>query len=180
MLSWKTIRQKNGGQKKSAFVSIQDACRMLRPQRLSCTRRTIHNPTSHFELPMRYLAQVSTDLEIKRLMVCVDRDGACLLFCYDSEFDTSCIGDDWFENEQQAFDYCRNFYSAEFTDWFVVGATAPHCQDDWIAAVRIPGRETGNPQWGRLQLFMNGQWTELDMEALPKIEIDYSRLKRRG
>ena len=125
---------------------------------------------------MRYHARVPTHPEIKRLIVHVTEDSSCLLYLYDTDYDTACIADYWFENVQQAFDYSNTEYGVKGEDWSAIGVTPQHCQDDWITPTRIPGRETGNPEWGRLQQLVNGQWAELDMQALPKIEIDYSRL----
>ncbi len=126
---------------------------------------------------MRFLARVHNHPQIKRLMAHVTGDGSCLLYSYDSDHDTACLADDWFENPDQAFDHCARNYGVERNDWFVIAATAPHCQDDWITPTRIPGRETGNPDWGRLQMLIDGRWTEVDMHSLPKVAIDYSQLK---
>ena len=126
---------------------------------------------------MRYHARVLNHGEVKRLMARVTEGDACLLYLYDSEYDTCCIADYWFENLEQAFDYSNTVYGVQRMNWAVIGATEPHCQDDWITPTRIPGRDTGSPVWGRLEQLVNGQWSELNMQALPKIEIDYSSHK---
>ncbi len=70
---------------------------------------------------------------------------ACCI--YESECDTSCIADEWFENVEQALDYSNAVYGVKNAEWSVIGATPQHCQDDWITPTRIPGREIGKPEW---------------------------------
>jgi biofilm protein TabA len=111
-------------------------------------------------------------------MAHVDGNGSCLLYIYDSDFDTPCIKDQWYESIEDAFNVSNEEFGVDRNSWLVVGVTPEHCQDDWITPARIPGRETGSPAWGRLQLLLDAKWTEVDMKATSNIPINYDNFDR--
>lgn len=46
--------------------------------------------------------------------------------------------------------------------WIMIEDPLPGCQHDCILPIRVKGRETGNPQWGRYEILENGEWWEYD------------------
>lgn len=39
----------------------------------------------------------------------------------------------------------------------------PDCQRDAFLPIRVKGRNTGNPQWGQLEILKDGQWVDYSM-----------------
>jgi len=110
---------------------------------------------------MRYIAKTKImNIEIKRLMI-HDCDEGVYLFEYDIIDDGSSLGDCWFENLDMAFDSCKEDYGVDRDEWEQIPDPLEHCQQDWIKPVRVVGRSTGNPQWGRLEELVEGNWIEI-------------------
>jgi hypothetical protein len=114
---------------------------------------------------MRYLAKVTHHPEVRRVIVHKLVDESCLIYLYNSEFDSACIADLSVETLDDAFEQCVDDYEIAPTDWFIVGKTPEHCQDDWITPARIPDRASGHPKWGKLQVLLDGVWTEVDIKC---------------
>lgn len=59
----------------------------------------------------------------------------------------------------------------EFTDeldergWIEIDDPLPDCQHDCILPIRVKGRNTGKPQWGKFEILSNGQWIDYDPPA---------------
>jgi len=103
---------------------------------------------------------------------------AALLFTYDSLFDTGSTGGDyWFESVADAVDCVNEEYGTSATTWFATEDQPEHCQQDWITPARVPGRETGNPIFGSLQLMIGNAWVDLG-DASKEIEIDYNSMAK--
>ena len=104
-------------------------------------------------------------------------DGSALLYAYESRHDGGCNGDYWFETVEDAAECAFEDYGVKPEAWFDVPDPFEHCQSDWITPAKIPGRETGDPEWGRLQILQAGQWREIDMNVPCTVEIDYGLLR---
>lgn len=98
------------------------------------------------------------------------------MYEFGSVYDCGCNDDLWFRSVADAFECMAEDYSEDALDWFLVEPPQEHCQGDWITPARIPGRETGDPQWGRLQLKMDGEWKEHNMAVPSAVIIDYNKL----
>ncbi len=103
---------------------------------------------------------------------------AALLFEFASEFDGGSKGDDWFESVSEAIACVIDDYGDSSITWFAAEDQQIHCQQDWITPARVPGRETGSPIFGRLELLVDDEWIEFNPEDPPEIEIDYSSVTR--
>ena len=106
------------------------------------------------------IATVNGHQRVKRLMIC-EADGGAYLFVYEQEEDGACAEDQWFDNVADAQDCAAEDFGVRQSDWSQIDGPMPHCQDDWIQPVRIPGRETGSPQWGKFEVLRDGQWIEI-------------------
>ena len=109
---------------------------------------------------MRYLARVLNHPEVRRLIIYCGSDGTYLFF-YNSEEDGGCSGDWWFPSIEDAFDLATEEYRVQRDAWHSIPDPLPYCQHDWIAPARIPGRESGNPQWGSLEVLKDGIWVQV-------------------
>ncbi|MCB2406435.1 hypothetical protein [Hymenobacter lucidus] len=92
----------------------------------------------------------------------IHEDGAngVYLFGFDKLEDSEGLGDDWFETVADADAAAAQKYNVTATDWQLISDPLEHCQQDWIAPVRVKGRPEGNAQWGQLEKRVNGQWVE--------------------
>lgn len=110
---------------------------------------------------MRLTANIKqSDSEIKRLMIYDSGDGV-YLFGYDREIDCSALWDYWFENIDDAIESGFDDYGVEKSDWRQISDPWENCQHDWIAPVRVKGREFGKPEWGKLEKLVNDKWIDL-------------------
>lgn len=137
-------------------------------------------PLNHYAqaFTLRYLAVTTNDPAVSRVMIVEIDDGAALLFTYGSVFDGGCTSDFWFESVADAVGCVLEEYAVSSTTWFATDDPPIYCQQDWITPVRVPGRESGNPIFGTLQLKVRDEWTEFNPERPPKIEIEYNLMTR--
>lgn len=84
-----------------------------------------------------------------------------LVFTRASEGDGPCEGEHWFEDVEEAKEYCGRAYAVEEADWQQIPDPLPECQEDWVAQVRVKGRDIGDPQWGQFERFENGEWQDV-------------------
>ncbi|MFN8454969.1 MAG: hypothetical protein U0401_09940 [Anaerolineae bacterium] len=109
---------------------------------------------------MRFIATVTGHSEVKRLMT-YDNEHGVYLFIYQIEEDGGCSSDLWFETIEDAQEAAQDEYGVKLDEWVEIPDPPEHCQQDWIAPARIPGREIGNPQWGKLEVFKDGEWIKI-------------------
>ena len=110
---------------------------------------------------MRYIANVLDHPPIKRIMIHDTQNGA-YLFTFEIEDDGGCSADEWYETLDIALEAAENRYDVPPGTWKEIPDPPEHCQQDWIAPARIPGRETGNPQLGgTLEVFRDGSWIQI-------------------
>jgi hypothetical protein len=86
----------------------------------------------------------------------------CYIFVYDTLEDGPSFGDSQEDSLSKAQERCRAWYG--ISEWTEIPEPMEGCQHDWIAPVRVKGRERGNPQWGHFEKLVNGQWTDLTVE----------------
>ena len=83
------------------------------------------------------------------------------LYLYEIEEDGDCFEDFWFEDIEDAMEIVLEEYGVAKEEWKEIPDPPEHCQHDWIAPARIPGRESGNPQWGKLEVLKDGEWIRI-------------------
>lgn len=88
-------------------------------------------------------------------------EGSIYLFIYKIEEDGGCSSDLWFETIEDALETAKDQYGVSPDEWIEIPDPPEHCQQDWIAPARIPGRETGNPQWGKIEVLKDGKWIKI-------------------
>ena len=72
------------------------------------------------------------------------------------------MGDEWCESVAQADEVCLRDFGVSAADWEYIDDPAEGCQHDWIALVRVKGRNIGQPQWGRLERLEDGAWKDVE------------------
>lgn len=48
--------------------------------------------------------------------------------------------------------------------WIDIDDPLPFCQQDAFFPVRVKGRDTGKPEWGRFETLKDGEWVEFRPE----------------
>jgi biofilm protein TabA len=109
---------------------------------------------------MRLIAEIKNKSEFKRAMLYQSAEG-CYLFLYDRVEDGPCIQDYLFEEINEAKDNCKTEQGINESEWSEIPDPMPGCQDDWIAPVRVKGRDSGHPEWGVFQKLENGNWIDI-------------------
>ena len=69
-----------------------------------------------------------------------------------------CSFDDWYENIEDVYEDWNEFIDEN--GWIDFDDPLPHCQHDAFLPIRVKGRDTGKPQWGKLEILENGKWKD--------------------
>jgi len=88
-------------------------------------------------------------------------DDGVYLFLFEMEEDGACSSDLWFECLEDALEAAQDSYCVDGNQWNEIPESPEHCQQDWIAPAKIPGRESGNSEWGKLDLLRDGRWIRI-------------------
>lgn len=109
---------------------------------------------------MRKIAKVSNNEEVKRIMLYECEDGV-YLFEYDRESDSSATSDYLQDSVEIVYEIAEEDYGVKPSDWQEISDPMEFCQHDRIEPIRVIGRNTGNPQWGKLEKLVSGNWVPL-------------------
>ncbi|UOQ54086.1 hypothetical protein [Hymenobacter cellulosivorans] len=114
---------------------------------------------------MRKGAQVpQPTTEVVRLMIHDDSASGVYLFGFASLQDGENLWDEWYETVADAESMVQQKYSVAPSDWYPLPDVVEHCQQNWIAPVRIKGQAEGNPQWGSREKLVDGRWVDFRPE----------------
>jgi hypothetical protein len=106
---------------------------------------------------MRKIALLPTPQpNLKRLLLHEDAHDVHL-FGYDTPEDAGCLWDEWVETVADAEKEAQERYQVAPAAWQTIADPLPDCQYDWISPVRVVGRSTGRPEWGKLEILTDGQ-----------------------
>lgn len=110
---------------------------------------------------MRKIANVNVlNSNAVRLMIFDKGKDDVFIFGYNSEKDSSCSWDCHYNDLEDAYEMGCD-YGIQKEDWKTIPDPLEHCQDDWIAPVRVKGRIQGHPEWGILEKLVDGQWIKV-------------------
>jgi hypothetical protein len=112
---------------------------------------------------MRKIATVKNNPKVKRAMLCVS-DYGCYVFLYDRAEDGPCSEDYLQDSVEMAEKICDEEYGVSAEDWEIIPDRQPGCQQDWIATVRVVGRDSGNSQWGNFERYEEGIWKRINTD----------------
>ncbi|UOQ73314.1 hypothetical protein [Hymenobacter cellulosilyticus] len=96
--------------------------------------------------------------EVVRLMIHDDGANGVYLFGFDTLQDTAGQWDECYETVEEAEAAAAHQYHVGPGSWQPLPDIAEHCQQDWIAPVRVQGRAEGSPQWGQFERLIAGHW----------------------
>ena len=66
--------------------------------------------------------------------------------------------DHWYPDEQSAMEDWQELI--DYRGWRDIGDPMPYCQHDAVLPIRVKGRDKGTPEWGKLEIYENGEWTD--------------------
>src|SRR5690349_20008041 len=109
---------------------------------------------------MRKVAMIrNKGCDAKRVMVyAAPAPQGVYLFIYNIEEDGAAIADEWYATVTEVDRICVQIYGIEPEYWKQIDDPVEGCQHDWIAPVRVRGRNTGNPEWSVFERLENGAW----------------------
>jgi len=96
-----------------------------------------------------------------RLMLCDKGKDGVFIFGYNTMEDSSCSWDCHYSDIEDAYEMGIEF-GIQKEDWVEISDSLRFCQDDWIEPVRVIGRQDGNPQWGKLEKLIDGEWIDIN------------------
>ena len=98
---------------------------------------------------------------VRRCVLYASSEGV-YVFTRSAPDDGPCDADHWFEDVGAAEAFCQEHFGVVSTSWTAVPDPQPGCQNDWVAPVRVKGRDEGHPQWGIFErLHDDGEWREI-------------------
>ena len=83
------------------------------------------------------------------------------LFEYSSPDAVLCSSDLFYESPEELYED----WNARIDDrgWITIDDPLPDCQQDAFIPVRVKGRDTGKPEWGKYETLQDGKWVEFTL-----------------
>ena len=95
---------------------------------------------------------------IYKIMLYQTKKDGVDLFMYCQKDAVQCSFDYWYKTVE---DVCEDWNDlVNEKGWIPIGDPLPYCQHDAFLPIRVKGRDIGEPQWGKLEIFENGKWKE--------------------
>jgi len=73
--------------------------------------------------------------------------------------------DEWYATVAEARESAEDAYGIPVAAWNQIADPLEHCPHDWIQPVRMKGRDLGQPEWGKLERLVDGNWLEFNPET---------------
>ena len=96
---------------------------------------------------------------IYKIMLYEAKEGYSL-FEYTSPDAVMCSNDRYYESLEDLYDDWNDL--VDENGWRDLEDPLPDCQHDAFIPVRVKGRDTGTPQWGKYETLMDGKWVTYD------------------
>ena len=87
-----------------------------------------------------------------------EADEGFYLFEYASPDAVVCSSDLFYPSLEDLYDEWNDRIDAD--GWLDIEDPLPDCQHDAFIPLRVKGRNTGRPEWGRYETLKNGEWVE--------------------
>ncbi|MCC6599341.1 MAG: hypothetical protein IT223_01550, partial [Crocinitomicaceae bacterium] len=110
---------------------------------------------------MRKVVYPNTDDETKKLMIYESAEGV-FLFGYDCLQDTFSVWDNWYENIQEADEYCRMTFNVDNIDWITISDPLENCQHDFILPTKVNDEGQLKQEWCNLDTKFIDEWVDID------------------
>lgn len=97
---------------------------------------------------------------IHKVMIYQDKAGV-FVYLYTSIDAVFCLNDNYYADLADA----REAWDSEIDErgWIPIDDPLPDCQHDSVLPIRVKGRNTDHPQWGQLEILVEGEWVEYHM-----------------
>ena len=87
-----------------------------------------------------------------------ETDEGCYLFEYLSPDAVLSIADIFYEETEDLYDDWNDLIDEK--GWMEIDDPLPDCQHDAFIPIRVKGRDTGSPEWGKYEILKDGRWVE--------------------
>ena len=99
---------------------------------------------------------------IYKIMLYGSGNGYCL-FEYSAPDAVMCSSDRYYDSLEDLYDDWNDLIDEK--GWITTDDPLPYCQHDALIPVRVKGRDTGQPEWGKFEMFQDGQWIDMERQA---------------
>jgi len=96
--------------------------------------------------------------DIYKIMLYQTKKDGVYLFMYCSREAIHCSFDSWYETIEDVYEDWSELI--DDNNWIDIDEPLPYCQHDAFLPIRIKGRDIGKPQWGKSEIFENGEWKD--------------------
>ncbi len=87
-------------------------------------------------------------------------EGGFYLFAYNSPDAVICSSDQWYDSLDDLYDDWNDL--TDESGWIDMDDPLPGCQHDAFIPLKVKGRDSGRPEWGRFEMLWNGEWVEYE------------------
>ena len=95
-------------------------------------------------------------MTIQKVMICQTESEGTYVFLYRSIESQISIADEWYETLEKALEKWTPLIAP--CNWTSIDDPMPGCQQDSFSPIRVKGRNTGNPEWGKLEILDHDKW----------------------
>ena len=85
-----------------------------------------------------------------------EKEDETYVFLYNSLEAQISAADEWYPNLEEAISAWNSY--VKNGSWVAIDNPMPGCQDDCVLPIRVKGRDTGKPEWGVYEQFIDGDW----------------------
>lgn len=98
-----------------------------------------------------------TDMIYKVMIHSMKKHGT-MVYLYTSLDAAMCSFDVYYPDVEAALEDWQE--QIDDRGWIQIDDPMPDCQHDAFLPIRVKGRNTGNPEWGQLEIYENGAWKD--------------------
>lgn len=66
--------------------------------------------------------------------------------------------DNWYPDKESALKDWQS--EIDERGWILIDDPMPYCQHDALLPIRVKGRNTNTPQWGKFEIYQDGEWKD--------------------
>ena len=97
-----------------------------------------------------------------KIMLCEAEEG-WYLFTYDRPDAVRCSSDRLYESPEDLYGDWNGLLDEQ--GWITLEDPLPGCQQDAFIPLRVKGRDTGKPEWGKYETLRDGVWVPYTEET---------------
>ena len=157
LVRWKTDRKHSGSD--PPFQECE--CRHRAMRCFFCTIMEREKQIGYGEVMRKYAwlkePYQTAEITVWKIMLC-KADQGFYLFQYSSPDAVQCAADRFYESLEELYEDWNSLIDER--GWIDLEDPLPFCQDDAFIPLRVKGRDTGNPEWGRFETLTGGEWVD--------------------